>query len=271
MSNIDLSIFLKFCPASVSIEEISLIAAGVVPTSKENIEDYPRAEMVANILKREPIGSDKPKITSVTIINNEQGDVVITDQDEILSYIERHGTCNVMLNFDARSAWRWLVSIGCMSSSCLADAIWPDELQRYDAQLRYAMSLDHANKNIKILESVIGEDQAKLLIEKQNKIDELEREISSVRWLASHTYEPKTLENNSESETSEYSHTQTEKVTKKQAKFIVALLKSCGIEESVLKGSITVLRQKLARLPYPPEVPDDKSLIKWLREGGVNR
>lgn len=260
MSNIDLSIFLKFCPASVSIEEISLIAAGVVPTSRENIEDYPRAEMVANILKREPIGSDKPRITSATIINNEQGDVVIADQNEISSYIEQHGTHNVRLSFDARSAWRWLVSIRCMSSSCLADAIWPDELQRYDSQLRYAMSLDNANKNIKVLESAIGEDQAKLLIEKQNKIDELEREISSVRQLASHTNEPTTPRNEIKS-----------KLTSKQIMVIYELLEHLGITDEDFKSkSINQLKAKISRkAPSNTLINlDEKTLTEWLTRIG---
>jgi len=62
------------------------------------------------------------------------------------------------------------------------------------------------------------------------------------------------------------------KVTAKQSAFTVALMKKVGISDEELTGSITELRRKLVRLaPDAPVPDDDKSLIDWLRKGGVNR
>ncbi|MDW3571445.1 hypothetical protein N4235_11060 [Enterobacter asburiae] len=62
------------------------------------------------------------------------------------------------------------------------------------------------------------------------------------------------------------------KVTAKQSTFTVALMKKVGITDDDLKGSITELRRKLVRLiPEAPVPDDDKSLIDWLRKGGVDR
>ena len=62
------------------------------------------------------------------------------------------------------------------------------------------------------------------------------------------------------------------KTTEKQMRLIVALLKRIGLTDSDLKGSITQLRNKAnnkgEELPLPD---DDKTLIDWLRKGGVNR
>lgn len=62
------------------------------------------------------------------------------------------------------------------------------------------------------------------------------------------------------------------KITEKQTRLIVALLKRIGLTDSDLKGSITQLRTKANNkgeaLPLPD---DDKTLIDWLRKGGVNR
>ncbi|CAI1918268.1 hypothetical protein [Serratia marcescens] len=64
----------------------------------------------------------------------------------------------------------------------------------------------------------------------------------------------------------------TIKVTVKQSAFTVALMKELGVTESDLQGSITDLRKKLVRLaPSAPVPDDDKSLIDWLRKGGVDR
>ena len=55
-------------------------------------------------------------------------------------------------------------------------------------------------------------------------------------------------------------------------RLIVALLKRIGLTDSDLKGSITQLRNKAnskgEELPLPD---DDKTLIDWLRKGGINR
>ncbi|WP_304164436.1 hypothetical protein [Lonsdalea britannica] len=62
------------------------------------------------------------------------------------------------------------------------------------------------------------------------------------------------------------------KVTVKQSVFTVALLKELGIKDNELKGSITKLRQRISNLaPSAPVPDDDKSLIDWLRKGGVDR
>lgn len=62
------------------------------------------------------------------------------------------------------------------------------------------------------------------------------------------------------------------KVTAKQSAFTVALMKKIGITNEELAGSITELRRKLVRLaPDAPVPDDDKSLIDWLRKGGVDR
>ncbi|MGY0158275.1 hypothetical protein ACVQKW_12765 [Edwardsiella tarda] len=62
------------------------------------------------------------------------------------------------------------------------------------------------------------------------------------------------------------------KVTVKQSTFTVALMKELGVTDEDLKGSITELRRKLARLaPSAPTPSDDKTLIDWLRKGGINR
>lgn len=62
------------------------------------------------------------------------------------------------------------------------------------------------------------------------------------------------------------------KITEKQTRLIVALLKSAGLTDSDLKGSIQQLRNKannkVEGLPLPD---DDKTLIDWLRKGGINR
>ena len=62
------------------------------------------------------------------------------------------------------------------------------------------------------------------------------------------------------------------KTTEKQMRLIVALLKSIGLTDSDLKGSIQQLRAKannrVEGLPLPD---DDKTLIDWLRKGGINR
>lgn len=62
------------------------------------------------------------------------------------------------------------------------------------------------------------------------------------------------------------------KITVKQSTFAVALMKELGLTENDLKGSITDLRRKLVRVaPSAPVPDDDKSLIDWLRKGGVDR
>lgn len=62
------------------------------------------------------------------------------------------------------------------------------------------------------------------------------------------------------------------KTTEKQMRLIVALLKSIGLTDSDLKGSIQQLRaktnNKVEGLPLPD---DDKTLIDWLRKGGIER
>lgn len=62
------------------------------------------------------------------------------------------------------------------------------------------------------------------------------------------------------------------KITEKQTRLIVALLKRIGLTDSDLKGSITQLRNKAnnkgEELPLPD---DDKTLIDWLRKGGIKR
>ncbi|WP_434996796.1 hypothetical protein ACRQTN_14345 [Pectobacterium brasiliense] len=65
---------------------------------------------------------------------------------------------------------------------------------------------------------------------------------------------------------------QIDRVTKKQSQFVVSLLYKLGISRNDLKGSITLLRQKIAKVaPDAPVPEDDKSLIDWLRKGGVDR
>ena len=58
----------------------------------------------------------------------------------------------------------------------------------------------------------------------------------------------------------------------KQMRLIVALLKSIGLIDSDLKGSIQQLRakanNKVEGLPLPD---DDKTRIDWLRKGGIER
>ncbi|HCT9372857.1 TPA: hypothetical protein OUC12_000890 [Klebsiella quasipneumoniae] len=62
------------------------------------------------------------------------------------------------------------------------------------------------------------------------------------------------------------------KITEKQTRLIVALLKRIGLTDSDLEGSITQLRNKAnnkgEELPLPD---DDKTLIDWLRKGGIKR
>lgn len=61
-------------------------------------------------------------------------------------------------------------------------------------------------------------------------------------------------------------------VTAKQSAFTISLLKDLGLTDDDLKGSITKLRKKVARLSPTSVLPeDDKSIIDWLRKGGVDR
>lgn len=61
-------------------------------------------------------------------------------------------------------------------------------------------------------------------------------------------------------------------VTAKQSAFTVSLLRDLGLTDDDLKGSITSLRQKIARLSPGSLMPeDDKPIIDWLRKGGVDR
>lgn len=60
--------------------------------------------------------------------------------------------------------------------------------------------------------------------------------------------------------------------TKKQSEFTVGILKEIGFTNSDLSGSISELRKKIARkLPTVSVPADDKSLIDWLRKGGIDR
>ena len=60
--------------------------------------------------------------------------------------------------------------------------------------------------------------------------------------------------------------------TKKQSEFTVGILKEIGFTNSDLRGSISELRKKIARkLPTVSVPADDKSLIDWLRKGGIDR
>lgn len=68
------------------------------------------------------------------------------------------------------------------------------------------------------------------------------------------------------------SDTKKVRVTAKQSTFTVSLMKKLGFSDSDLTGSITSLRMKIARIIPDAQVPDDdKSLIEWLRKGGVKR
>ncbi|XPP73226.1 hypothetical protein ACN2AS_24225 [Serratia liquefaciens] len=63
------------------------------------------------------------------------------------------------------------------------------------------------------------------------------------------------------------------RTTAKQSDYIVGLLKSLGIKDNELTGSITELRAKIARASRNHSLPDidDNTLIDWLRRAGVNR
>ncbi|HBR2157264.1 hypothetical protein ACNKFQ_04055 [Klebsiella quasipneumoniae] len=73
---------------------------------------------------------------------------------------------------------------------------------------------------------------------------------------------------------SEYPELENKKIriTSKQSKFTVSLMKKLGFSDKDFTGSITSLRMKIAKVIPEAEVPDDdKSLIEWLRKGGVKR
>lgn len=62
-----------------------------------------------------------------------------------------------------------------------------------------------------------------------------------------------------------------ERVTRKQCRYIVDLLKARGITDDDFKGSIEVLRLKIANKIPEVGAPcvDNKTLIDWLEKGGV--
>ncbi|MGY9520967.1 hypothetical protein ACTM6F_06120 [Citrobacter freundii] len=62
------------------------------------------------------------------------------------------------------------------------------------------------------------------------------------------------------------------RITTKQSTFTVALMRKLGFSDNDLQGSITSLRNKIAREIPDAIVPDDdKSMIEWLKKGGVRR
>ncbi|CAK9884223.1 MAG: hypothetical protein XXXJIFNMEKO3_00605 [Candidatus Erwinia impunctatus] len=62
------------------------------------------------------------------------------------------------------------------------------------------------------------------------------------------------------------------KITKKQSSVTVALFRKIGITDADMGGSITELRRKVSRLAPEVILPDDdKSIIEWLKKGGINR
>ncbi|MDE9447776.1 hypothetical protein KKJ04_20010 [Xenorhabdus bovienii] len=64
---------------------------------------------------------------------------------------------------------------------------------------------------------------------------------------------------------------ESDRVTAKQSTVIVSAFKELGITENDMKGSINQLRQKIARKAPGILLPDDKTIIDWLRRGGISR
>ncbi|HHN8377544.1 TPA: hypothetical protein ACRRXV_002475 [Morganella morganii] len=63
-----------------------------------------------------------------------------------------------------------------------------------------------------------------------------------------------------------------ERVTARQTEVIVSAFKEIGITEDDMKGSVTSLRKKIARKAPSIALPlDDKTIIDWLRKGGISR
>lgn len=60
-----------------------------------------------------------------------------------------------------------------------------------------------------------------------------------------------------------------ERITSKQCRFIVALLRAHGMTDEDFQGSITKLQKKMALKAIEPIYGDDKTLTDWLVRAGV--